>query len=279
VVRKVVQINGLKRSRKQNEKQKIIKIGMRKKIVAGNWKMNKSFPDAEELIAEIADKLESMDTFHQDVILCPPYVYLEMATDIAEDSVFSVGAQNMNENDTGAYTGEISGSMLASMDVEYCIIGHSERRKNYGEDHTLLAKKVNAALRNNIRPIFCCGEVLAEREAGRHFEVVRNQLDESLFHLTDEQFEQVVIAYEPVWAIGTGINATPMLAQEMHAYIRKLITLKYGETLASETSILYGGSCNASNARELFSQPDVDGGLIGGASLKADEFVKIVTSF
>ena len=252
---------------------------MRKKIVAGNWKMNKSFPDAEELIAEIADKLESMDTFHQDVILCPPYVYLEMATDIAEDSVFSVGAQNMNENDTGAYTGEISGSMLASMDVEYCIIGHSERRKNYGEDHTLLAKKVNAALRNNIRPIFCCGEVLAEREAGRHFEVVRNQLDESLFHLTDEQFEQVVIAYEPVWAIGTGINATPMLAQEMHAYIRKLITLKYGETLASETSILYGGSCNASNARELFSQPDVDGGLIGGASLKADEFVKIVTSF
>jgi len=139
--------------------------------------MNKSFPDAEELIAEIADKLESMDTVHQDVILCPPYVYLEMATDIAEDSVFSVGAQNINENDEGAYTGEISGIMLASMEVEYCIIGHSERRKYYREDHLLLAKKLDAALRNGIRPIFCCGEVLPERDAGKHFEVVRKQLD------------------------------------------------------------------------------------------------------
>jgi triosephosphate isomerase len=252
---------------------------MRRKIVAGNWKMNKSFPDAEELIAEIADKLESMDTVHQDVILCPPYVYLEMATDIAEDSVFGVGAQNINENDEGAYTGEISGIMLASMEVEYCIIGHSERRKYYREDHLLLAKKLDAALRNGIRPIFCCGEVLPEREAGKHFEVVRKQLDESLFHLTDEQFEQVIVAYEPVWAIGTGVNATPQQAQEMHAYIRKEIANRYGENLASETSILYGGSCNSSNARELFSQEDVDGGLIGGASLKAEEFMKIVTSF
>jgi len=241
--------------------------------------MNKSFPDAEELIAEIADKLESMDTVHQDVILCPPYVYLEMATDIAEDSVFGVGAQNINENDEGAYTGEISGIMLASMEVEYCIIGHSERRKYYREDHLLLAKKLDAALRNGIRPIFCCGEVLPEREAGKHFEVVRKQLDESLFHLTDEQFEQVIVAYEPVWAIGTGVNATPQQAQEMHAYIRKEIANRYGENLASETSILYGGSCNSSNARELFSQEDVDGGLIGGASLKAEEFMKIVTSF
>jgi triosephosphate isomerase len=252
---------------------------MRRKIVAGNWKMNKSFPDAEELIAEIADKLESMDTVHQDVILCPPYVYLEMATDIAEDSVFGVGAQNINENDEGAYTGEISGIMLASMEVEYCIIGHSERRKYYREDHLLLAKKLDAALRNGIRPIFCCGEVLPEREAGKHFEVVRKQLDESLFHLTDEQFKQVIVAYEPVWAIGTGVNATPQQAQEMHAYIRKEIANRYGENLASETSILYGGSCNSSNARELFSQEDVDGGLIGGASLKAEEFMKIVTSF
>jgi len=252
---------------------------MRRKIVAGNWKMNKSFPDAEELIAEIADKLESMDTAHQNVILCPPYVYLEMATDIAEDSVFSVGSQNINENDEGAYTGEISGIMLASMEVEYCIIGHSERRKYYGEDHLLLAKKLDAALRNGIRPIFCCGEVLPEREAGNHFEVVKKQLDESLFHLTAEEFEQVIVAYEPVWAIGTGVNATPGQAQEMHAYIRKEIANRYGENLASETSILYGGSCNSSNARELFSQEDVDGGLIGGASLKAEEFMKIVTSF
>jgi triosephosphate isomerase len=202
-----------------------------------------------------------------------------MATDIAEDSVFSVGAQNINENDEGAYTGEISGIMLASMEVEYCIIGHSERRKYYGEDHLLLAKKLDAALRNGIRPIFCCGEVLAEREAGKHFEVVKKQLDESLFHLTDEQFEQVIIAYEPVWAIGTGVNATPGQAQEMHAYIREEIKNRYGMSLAAETTILYGGSCNSSNARELFSQEDVDGGLIGGASLKTDEFLKIVTSF
>jgi triosephosphate isomerase len=165
------------------------------------------------------------------------------------------------------------------MEVEYCIIGHSERRKYFGEDHTLLAKKLDAALRNDIRPIFCCGEVLPEREAGHHFEVVKKQLDESLFHLSAEQFQQVVIAYEPVWAIGTGLNATPTQAQEMHAYIRELVALKYGIKMASETSILYGGSCNASNARELFSQADVDGGLIGGASLKADEFLKIVTSF
>ena len=252
---------------------------MRRKIVAGNWKMNKSFPDAEELIAEIADKLESLDTDHQDVIICPPYVYLEMATDIAEESVFSVGAQNMNENNNGAFTGEISGPMLKSMEVDYCIIGHSERRKYFHEDHKLLAKKVDAAINNDIRPIFCCGEVLAEREAGRHFEVVKKQLEESLFHLTSDEFEQAVIAYEPIWAIGTGVNATPEQAQEMHAYIRQQIELKYGEDIAATTSILYGGSCNPANARELFAQPDIDGGLIGGASLKADEFLKIVTSF
>jgi triosephosphate isomerase len=252
---------------------------MRRKIVAGNWKMNKSFQEAEDLVAEIADKLEVMDTGHQDVILCPPYVYLEMATDIAEESVFSVGAQNMNENDNGAFTGEISGPMLTSMEVEFCIIGHSERRKYFGEDNSLLAKKVDAALRNGLRPIFCCGEILPEREARIHFEVVKKQLDESLFHITYAQFQQVVIAYEPVWAIGTGVNATPAQAQEMHAYIRDLIEKKYDKSLAADTSILYGGSCNAANARELFSQPDVDGGLIGGASLKADEFLKIVTSF
>ena len=252
---------------------------MRRKIVAGNWKMNKSFTEAEELIAEIADKLESMETGNQDVILCPPYVYLEMATDIAEDSVFSVGAQNMNENDNGAFTGEISGPMLSSMEVEFCIIGHSERRKYYGENHELLAKKLDAALRNGIRPIFCCGEVLPEREAEQHFNVVEKQLKESLFHLTIEQFKEVVIAYEPVWAIGTGVNASPAQAQEMHAFIRKQVAANYGEAIAEETSILYGGSCNSKNAHELFSQADVDGGLIGGASLKADEFLLIVNSF
>lgn len=252
---------------------------MRRKIVAGNWKMNKTFQEAEDLVAAIADRMEVMETAHQDVILCPPYVYLEMATDIAEDSVFGIGAQNINENDSGAYTGEISGRMLESMDVEYCIIGHSERRKYFSEDHSLLSRKVDAALRNNIRPIFCCGEVLSDREAGQHFEVVKHQLDESLFHISAEEFQQVIIAYEPVWAIGTGVNATPAQAQEMHAFIRELISLKYGPVLAGETSILYGGSCNSSNACELFSQPDVDGGLIGGASLNPDEFLKIVTSF
>ncbi|MCX6246836.1 MAG: triose-phosphate isomerase [Bacteroidetes bacterium] len=252
---------------------------MRRKIVAGNWKMNKSFAEAEELIAEIADKLESMEMGPQEVVLCPPYVYLEMATDIAEESVFSVGAQNISEHDAGAWTGEISGPMLSSMEVEYCIIGHSERRKYFAEGHGLLAKKVDAALRSGIRPIFCCGEVLAEREGGHHFDVVKKQLEESLFHLAVEQFRQAVIAYEPVWAIGTGVNATPEQAQEMHAYIREQVALKYGDEMAADTTILYGGSCNAQNAHELFAQADVDGGLIGGASLKADEFMKIVTSF
>jgi len=252
---------------------------MRRKIVAGNWKMNKSFQDAEELVAEIADKLEALGQAREEVVLCPPFVYLEMATDIAQESVFSVGAQNMNDHDEGAFTGEVSGVMLESMDVEYCIIGHSERRKYYKEDHELLARKVDAALRHGIRPIFCCGELLPERESGKHFEVVRKQLEESLFHLDTAGLSEAVIAYEPVWAIGTGVNASPAEAQEMHAYIRGLIAVKYGSDLASETSILYGGSCNASNARELFAQPDVDGGLIGGASLKADEFIRIVTSF
>ena len=252
---------------------------MRRKIVAGNWKMNKSFREAEDLVAEIADKLEALEQGREEVILCPPFVYLEMATDIAQESVFSVGAQNLNDNDEGPYTGEVSGVMLESMDVEYCIIGHSERRKYFKEDHDLLSRKVDAAMRHGIRPIFCCGELLPEREAGQHFEVVRKQLDESLFHLDAARFNEVVIAYEPVWAIGTGVNATPAQAQEMHAYIRNLVTAKYGEDVAAVTSILYGGSCNASNARELFAQPDVDGGLIGGASLKADEFIRIVTSF
>ncbi len=241
--------------------------------------MNKSFSEAEDLITEIADKLEEMELNRTEVIVCPPYLYLEMATDIAEESYFAVGAQNMNDNDSGAYTGEISGPMLSGMNVEYCIIGHSERRKYYNESHEFLKNKVDAAIRNEIRPIFCCGEVLPEREAGKYFDVVKKQLEESLFHLTPDAFSQAVIAYEPVWAIGTGVNATPQQAQEMHAFIRELITAKYGKEMAAETSILYGGSCNGKNAKELFANPDVDGGLIGGASLKADEFIQIVSSF
>jgi triosephosphate isomerase (TIM) len=252
---------------------------MRKKIVAGNWKMNKTFFEAEELIAEIAEALDEIQLNNTEVVLCPPFVYLEMATDIAEESNILVGGQNVNENDSGAFTGEVSASMLQSMDVGYCIVGHSERRKYFSEDSTLLKLKVDALLSHEIRPIFCCGELLAEREAGHHFDVVRTQLEDSLFHLTPIQFLQVVIAYEPVWAIGTGVNASPGQAQEMHAFIRKLITGKYGEEIAGETSILYGGSCNARNAPELFAQDDVDGGLIGGASLKSEEFIQIIKSF
>jgi triosephosphate isomerase (TIM) len=255
-----------------------MKRNMRKKMVAGNWKMNKTFSEAEDLIAEIAEELDELPLDETVVILCPPYIYLELATDIAEESKFHVGAQNVNDNDFGAFTGEISAPMLNELEVEYCIIGHSERRKYYNESHEFLAGKVNAAIRNNLNPIFCCGEVLTEREAGSHFAVVKKQLDESLFHLSPDDFRSTVIAYEPVWAIGTGVNATPGQAQEMHAYIRKLVTDHYGKEIADETTILYGGSCNSRNAKDLFSQPDVDGGLIGGASLDSSEFLAIIRS-
>ncbi|MCB0823929.1 MAG: triose-phosphate isomerase [Bacteroidales bacterium] len=252
---------------------------MRTNIVAGNWKMNLNFEEADELINNIVEFLENETLENVGVIVCPPAVYLELATDQAQDNDLFVGAQNMSNHESGAYTGEISGRMLASMGVNYCIIGHSERRKYFNENHEMLAEKVNMALKNDISPIFCCGEVLPEREAGKHFEVVKKQLEESLFHLQPGDFSNVVIAYEPVWAIGTGVTATPEQAQEMHAFIRKLLVDKYGHDLADETTILYGGSCNAKNAKELFANPDVDGGLIGGASLKSDEFISIIQSF
>ncbi|MHC1707821.1 MAG: triose-phosphate isomerase [Bacteroidales bacterium] len=252
---------------------------MRKKIVAGNWKMNKGFEEAEEFLLELYDTMEDKPVKGVSVIVCPPYPYLELATDISSEGDFHVGAQNLYPADFGAFTGEISAPMLQSIEVEYCIIGHSERRKYFHEDHAFLAEKVKAALKHGIIPIFCCGEVLNEREKGIHFQVVEDQLNESLFFLDQKDFEGVVIAYEPVWAIGTGVNATPEQAQEMHAFIRNLIVEKYGSKAGAGTSILYGGSCNAENAAELFAQADVDGGLIGGASLKIKEFWKIVHSF
>jgi len=252
---------------------------MRKKIVAGNWKMNKVFSEAEDLITDIADALDEVVLDNTEVVLCPPAIYLEMATDVAEEANLSVGAQNCYPADSGAFTGEISPLMLRELKVGYCITGHSERRKYFGESHEFLARKVDALLRHGIRPIFCCGELLPERESGNHFAVVTKQLEESLFHLEPGEFRRVVVAYEPVWAIGTGVNATKEQAQEMHAFIRQLIAGKYGKEIAGDTTILYGGSCNANNARELFSQPDVDGGLIGGASLKAEDFIQIVQSF
>jgi triosephosphate isomerase len=249
---------------------------MRLKIVAGNWKMNLSFEEAEELISSIADQLEEIDLEETEVVICPPYPYLEMALDIADESVFSVGAQNISQFDNGAYTGEVSARMLASMDVDYCIIGHSERRKYFGETDEIIAQKIDQALTHEFIIIFCCGELLSERRAGKHFDVVRQQIEKALFSLSEKEFYNIVIAYEPVWAIGTGENATPEQAQEMHAYIRSLIASRYGHDVANETSILYGGSCNSKNAPEIFAQPDVDGGLIGGASLNADEFIKII---
>lgn len=248
---------------------------MRNKIVAGNWKMNMNFSEAEDLVNEIMDGLEE-DEMKCEVIVCPPYLYLEMLTDWEfEEQLFNVGAQNCSSYEKGAYTGEVSASMLKSLDVDYCIVGHSERRKYFGETDEVLAEKVNQLHENSISPIFCVGEVLEQRENGTHFDVVRQQIEKGLFHLNNERICSTIIAYEPVWAIGTGKTATPEQAQEMHAFIRSLLREKYGDEIADVVRILYGGSCNAKNATEIFKQPDVDGGLIGGASLKSADFISI----
>ena len=242
--------------------------------------MNKTFNEADELVGAIMDRLEQVTLDpNTRLIVCPPFPYLEMVGDYGDDSYFAVGAQNVSDQEAGAYTGEVSAAMLESMELDYCIVGHSERRAYYHETDAIVAAKVNRLLEHNIRPIVCCGEVLEEREAGKQFEVVKRQITDGLFHLSAEQFADVVIAYEPVWAIGTGKTATPEQAQEIHAFIRGLIAEKYGDEVADNTSILYGGSCKPSNAKELFANPDVDGGLIGGASLKADDFIAIAEAF
>jgi triosephosphate isomerase len=251
---------------------------MRKKIVAGNWKMNKTFEEAEELISTLASELEKNE-LKCEMVVCPPSPFLEIASDYADESSILVGAQNVSHHEGGAYTGEVAAGMLSSMDIDYCIVGHSERRKYFGETDEVIFQKINKLLDHSLKPIYCCGELLEEREKETHFEVVRDQLKEGLFKLSADEFSNVVIAYEPVWAIGTGVTASPEQAQEMHAFIRDLIADAYNKEIADNTTILYGGSCNAGNARELFGQKDVDGGLIGGASLKADEFMKIATSF
>ena len=253
---------------------------MRKHIVAGNWKMNLTFSDADELLDDLMTELEKV-TLPRDeqVIVCPPFPYIEMASDYANDSYFQVGAQNVSDRERGAFTGEVSAEMLESCEIDWCIVGHSERRAYYGETDATVAAKVNQLLTHGLKPIVCVGEVLEEREAGRQFDVVKKQVEGGLFHLDAEQLQQVVIAYEPVWAIGTGKTATTEQAQEMHAHIRSLLAAKYGKKVADEISILYGGSCKPPNAKELFACPDVDGGLIGGASLKAQDFMGIVTAF
>ena len=252
---------------------------MRRNIVAGNWKSNELFSQADELINDIAEGLREFDNTDVDVIVCPPFPYLELVGDASEDVEFFVGAQNVSKFDNGAFTGEVSAKMLQSMNIDYCIVGHSERRKYFNETNQDVAEKVNKLLEADINPIVCVGESLEQREAGSHFELIRSQVSEGLFHLDCEQIKRTVIAYEPVWAIGTGKTATKEQAQEVHAFIRAMLAEKYSDDVAQEVSILYGGSCNAKNARELFAQTDVDGGLIGGASLKAADFIEIARSF
>ena len=252
---------------------------MRRNIVAGNWKSNELFSQADELINDIAEGLREFDNTDVDVIVCPPFPYWALVGDASEDVEFFVGAQNVSKFDNGAFTGEVSAKMLQSMNIDYCIVGHSERRKYFNETNQDVAEKVNKLLEADINPIVCVGESLEQREAGTHFELIRSQVSEGLFHLDCEQIKRTVIAYEPVWAIGTGKTATKEQAQEVHAFIRAMLAEKYSDDVAQEVSILYGGSCNAKNARELFAQIDVDGGLIGGASLKAADFIEIARSF
>lgn len=252
---------------------------MRRNIVAGNWKSNETFNQADDLINDIAEGLRAFDSTDVDVIVCPPFPYLELVQDAAEDVEFFVGAQNVSKFDNGAYTGEVSAQMLQSMNVDYCIVGHSERRKYFFETNQDVAEKVNKLLALDITPIVCVGESLEDREAVKHFDVIKEQVSQGLFHLSAEAMEKVIIAYEPVWAIGTGKTATKEQAQEIHAFIRKMLAEKYSDDTAQEISILYGGSCNAKNAKDLFAQQDVDGGLIGGASLKAADFIEIAGSF
>jgi triosephosphate isomerase len=248
---------------------------MRNKIVAGNWKMNKTIAEAEALTKDLLAASSQLNT-KASIVLCTPFPYLQAVSKLVAGSRLLVGAQNCSEHDSGAYTGEVSASMLQSLGIPYVIIGHSERRQYFGETGGTLARKVDRALANNLIPIFCCGEPLDVREKNGHEALVKKQTEEALFPLPADKISKVVIAYEPVWAIGTGKTATSQQAQDMHAIIRKHLAGKYGAGIADNISILYGGSVKPDNAKELFSCPDVDGGLVGGASLKASDFIGII---
>jgi triosephosphate isomerase len=252
---------------------------MRKKIVAGNWKMNTSFARGIELGVEINKLLRKQAKNEVTVILAPPFTHIAELVKVTDYPGIFIAAQNCSSEPKGAFTGEVSAKMIKSTGAEYVIIGHSERRSIFNETNHQLLDKLKLALENELTPIFCIGEKLEERQAGNYFDVIQHQLDEAAFQLSPEDFSKIVIAYEPVWAIGTGLNASPEQAQEVHSFIRSAIAKKFNEEQSLNTSILYGGSCKASNARALFVQPDVDGGLIGGASLDAAEFVAIVNSF
>ena len=248
---------------------------MRKKIVAGNWKMNMNLEEGLRFAEQIDKYFRAKPHGKAEVILCAPFIHLAGIAEILRGGKVLLGAQNCAAEVSGAYTGEVSAGMIKSTGTEYVIIGHSERRTYYNEDDKLLSRKTRQALNSGLKVIFCCGEVINEREAGNHLPVVKRQLEEGLFTLTVTEMAMIVIAYEPVWAIGTGLTATPDQAQEMHQYIRSLIKNKYGKECADNLPILYGGSCKPSNAAEIFSKPDVDGGLIGGASLKKEDFIAI----
>ncbi|MDD7438223.1 MAG: triose-phosphate isomerase [Bacteroidales bacterium] len=251
---------------------------MRKNIVAGNWKMNTTVAEGVQLARDVRASIEGKE-LKCEVILGVPFTHLTEVARVVEGSPIKIAAENCAAEAEGAYTGEVSAEMVASTGATYVILGHSERRSYYHETSEILKKKVELALTNHLQPIFCIGEVLEEREAGKHFEVVETQVKEALFDLSEEDFRKIVLAYEPVWAIGTGKTATSDQAQEIHAYIRGVIERKYGKAVADDTTILYGGSANGGNAKELFGKPDVDGGLIGGASLAADKFLPVIEGF
>ena len=252
---------------------------MRKKIVAGNWKMNLNMTEAIHLATSVCAHLKE-EPSDVDVVMIPSFTFItEVRKIIAQQPAIFVGAQNCSTQAKGAYTGEVSAAMLASVGCKYVLVGHSERRHYFKETDTELVSKIKEAIANQLIPIFCIGETLDERKTLKHFAIIEQQLKNVLSHFTTEDFKKIIVAYEPVWAIGTGETASPEQAQEMHAHIRKTISVIYNHELAEQTSILYGGSCNAQNARVLFACPDVDGGLIGGASLKAEDFCSIIHSF
>ena len=249
---------------------------MRKHIVAGNWKMNNDLGQTQALITDLKKQTQTSDA---EVMIAPTFTNIYNAFEALKLQSIEVVAQNMHYAKNGAYTGEISASMLKSVGVETVILGHSERRAYFGETEEILTQKVDAALENNMRIIFCFGEELNDRKTNNHFKVVENQIKNSLFHLPENAWKKIVLAYEPVWAIGTGETASPDQAQEMHAFIRSLVLNKYNKDIAENVSVLYGGSVKPSNAKEIFSNPDVDGGLIGGAALNAEDFYAIVNAF
>jgi len=252
---------------------------MRRKIVAGNWKMNMNYVEGLLLAKAVDDFLINKELHGVEVIVCPPYIHLAQIAGSLRAENISTGAQDCSDREMGAYTGEISAGMIKSTGTGYVIIGHSERRSYHNESDELLNSKIKTALSNQLQVIFCCGEQLRDREKENHFHIVRSQIVKALEGVTSEDFNNVIIAYEPVWAIGTGVTASSDQAQEMHSYIRSIIKELYGKKLSEETVILYGGSCKPSNSAEIFSMDDVDGGLIGGASLKEDDFCRIIESF